>query len=454
MPFRVEAHGLLAREDEAHRPPRDASQERGLRLDRHVLLAAEGAAVRDEDDVDLLLGQAHERGDLPPVVEDALSLGVEGQSGLRVLPRDVAGRGETRLGLDVQVLDALRLPRALDDVRRRRERGLDVAAPDDRAREKVALPSHARSARTERLLGVRHGREDLVVDVHERRRRAGGARVDRGDGGENVADVAGFLALGHEARPVVDDHADEALAGYVARGDDGHHAGMACRPRRVDPLHAGPCVRRERHGAVEHPGENEVGDVGPRPERQLLGFVPVEAGPDAARAVRRRERLAAAQAGGGMERVHDLDVPGATAKVWVELPLDLLVRRIGVRVQDALHPERDARDAEAALESRCTRERLAVDAALPFGYALQRQDALPRGIPGGDRARHLRMSVHENEARPALPLRRAAILRRRDPGAVAEELQERRLVRDVEGAGCAVECQLNVHEEPPFDLSG
>ena len=64
------------------------------------------------------------------------------------------------------------------------------------------------------------------------------------------------------------------------------------------------------------------------------------------------------------------------------------------------------------------------------------------------------MPVHEDEARPALALGRAAVLRRCDPRAVTQELQERRLVRDVECAGCAVECQLNVHEEPPFDLSG
>jgi len=153
MALRVDAHRLLAREDEPHGPPRGAREQRRLRLDGHVLLAAEGAAVRDEDDVNFLLGQAEEPGDLPPVVEDPLPLRVEREAGPGVLPRGVARRGNARLGLEVEVLDALRLPRALDDVRRRGERGRRVAAIHDRALEEVALGADARCARRERRLG-------------------------------------------------------------------------------------------------------------------------------------------------------------------------------------------------------------------------------------------------------------------------------------------------------------
>ena len=445
MPLRVEAHGLLARENEPDGPPRDAREERRLGLDRHVLLASEGAAVRDEDDVDVLDVEPEKRGHLPPVVEDALPLREERQLRLRVLGRDVARRRETGLGLEVEVLDALRPPRALDDVRRGGERRVRVAEPDDGARKEVAVRSDRRCALAESLLRVRDGRQDLVRDLHERRRGAGRARIHRGDGREDVAHVVRLLALGDESRPVRDDEAIEALPGHVARRHDGHDPGVPCRDRRVDRLHAGARVRRERHGAVEHPGKREVGDVRTHPERELRGLVAREARPDAPRLVLRRQRLAAPQACRDVERVDDLDVARAPAEVRVELLRDLVVRRVGVRVEDALHPERDARDAEAALDARRARERLAVDVALRLGHALEREDALSRGGPGRHGARRLRMAIHEHEARAALALRRAAVLRRRESRVIAHELEERRAVRDVEGPGHTIERQLDVH---------
>jgi hypothetical protein len=156
--------------------------------------------------------------------------------------------------------------------------------------------------------------------------------------------------------------------------------------------------------------------------------------PDAARDVGRLERLAAAQAGRRVERVHDLDVARAPAEVRVQLLLDLLVRRVGVRVEDALHPQGDPRDAEAALDARRPRERLAVDVALGFGDALEREDALSGRRPRGHGARRLRVPVHEDEARAALTLRRAAVLRRRQPGVVAQQLEKRSAVGEVESA--------------------
>jgi hypothetical protein len=55
------------------------------------------------------------------------------------------------------------------------------------------------------------------------------------------------------------------------------------------------------------------------------------------------------------------------------------------------------------------------------------------------------VAVHEDEARAALALRRAAVLRRREARVVAEQLEERRVGGDVEGPGGTVEQQLDAH---------
>ena len=106
--LRVHAHGLLAIEDELDRPAGDVREERRLRLDRHVLLAAEGPAARHQLHVDVLLRHAEEARDLPAVVEDALALGVEGQPPVRQRLR------EGGLRLEEEVLDPLRAPGAAD----------------------------------------------------------------------------------------------------------------------------------------------------------------------------------------------------------------------------------------------------------------------------------------------------------------------------------------------------
>ena len=93
-----------------HRAPGQAREQRRLRLDRHVLLAAERAAVRDELDEQAVFRLAEDGGDLAAVLEDALALGGHVQAAVGQRP------GEAGLGLEEQVLDALRPPFAADDM--------------------------------------------------------------------------------------------------------------------------------------------------------------------------------------------------------------------------------------------------------------------------------------------------------------------------------------------------
>ena len=81
-------------------------EQRGLGLDRHVLLAAEGAAVGHQLDEDIGSGaDAEEARHLAPVVEDALPLRAQ------VQPAVGKWLGKRTLGLEEEVLDALRASR-------------------------------------------------------------------------------------------------------------------------------------------------------------------------------------------------------------------------------------------------------------------------------------------------------------------------------------------------------
>ena len=85
----MDADRFLAGERDPHRPPGQARQHRRLRLDRHVLLAAERAAVRREFDEQPLFRLAEDGGDLPAILEDALGPGYRCADGRRA----AGGRG-------------------------------------------------------------------------------------------------------------------------------------------------------------------------------------------------------------------------------------------------------------------------------------------------------------------------------------------------------------------------
>ena len=122
----VHADRLFAVERQPHRPAGQARQQRGLRLDRHVLLAAEGAAVGTSSTKSRSSGSPSTERHLAPVVEDALALACRGAAGRRA-----SGTASAALRLEEQVLDALGAPGAGHDVRASRP------APHRRRRARV-----------------------------------------------------------------------------------------------------------------------------------------------------------------------------------------------------------------------------------------------------------------------------------------------------------------------------
>ncbi len=440
MALGVQADRLLAAERQLDRRTGHLRQQRGLGLHRHVLLAAERAAVRHQLDVDALRGDAEEARHLPAIVEDALALRVQAQ-------RAVGHRlGQRALGLEEQMLDALRGPGAADHMRAGGERGVGVAAPHDRALEQVlVLRVDARRVGFERAPRVEHRRQHLVADVDQRGRLARGVAVDRGDGRQHVADAAHLFALGDEARPVVEQQSDPALAWHVGGGGDGAHAGQRAGARGVDAQHAGARMRRQHQRAVQHAGPGQIADEGPVAQRGLRGADARQRLADAAVGAGRRDRLAALGRGEQLDRVDDLHVAGAAAQVPVERVGDRLARRRGVAVGDRLGAQRDAGDAEAALQPGRGGE--AVGDLLAFGgrQAVERDDVLAVGDPGAHRAGRLRMAVDQHHAGAALALRAAAVLRRGDAAALAQRLQEPLVVPRLDALRASVQVELDQH---------
>ena len=116
---------------------------------------------------------------------------------------------------------------------------------------------------------------EAVRDAAARRRGS-----DRGDGSDDVADVAGRLALGDEEWPVVDDQALVALARHVGRGQDRDDARLQECPRCVDAPYGRPRVVGEPERAVEHPRDAHVRDERLLAEGELAGLVALLARPD------------------------------------------------------------------------------------------------------------------------------------------------------------------------------
>ena len=160
---------LLARQRALHRRVEQERGERGLRLVRHVLLAAERAAVRDQLRGDALRIDVEHRRDLVAVVPHALAAGVHRELAVGL------GHDERRLGLEERVLDALGLEHVVHDVRARGERGVDVAALVRRARQHVAVElPHRVLVVVERGDRIGDRAQHAVLDLDQLRRR--GAR--------------------------------------------------------------------------------------------------------------------------------------------------------------------------------------------------------------------------------------------------------------------------------------
>ena len=444
MALGMDADRLLAGERDPHRPPGQARQQRRLRLDRHVLLAAERAAVGRELDVQPLFRLAEHGGDLPAILEDPLALAVDVQAAVGQRAR------QARLRLEEQMLDALRRPCAADHMGRGGQGGLDVAARVARRREQVVmLGVDARRAGLQRFGGVEHGGQRLVFDLDQLDRLARDARGFGGDRGEHVADAARLFALGDETGPVLVDLADPALARHVLGGGDRDDAGQRARPGDVDLDDAGARMRRQRDDAIEQAGRVDVGDERPLAERQFGPLIALERLADAAVLDHGRRRAAELGRLDEFDRVDDLGVTSAAAEMPVEHAGDFGARELLALIGHPFDPQDDARRAEPALQPGGGLKGVGIEAPLVLGDAFKRGDRTALDLLDPDRAGHFRLAVDQRQAGAAFALRRAARFERLELEGLAQHVEQRLVRPSLDLAGLAVELEFDRPHRSP-----
>ena len=314
MALGMDPNRFLTVEREPHRAARHLGQKARVRLDRHVLLAAERTAVRDELDLEICFGHAEKRRHLALVVEDSLALGVETEA-----PRSLARFDEGALGFEVEVLDALSDPLSLDDMGALPEGALDVASANYGMREVVGvLRVHLRGSVGDGVLRIQDGIEHFVLDLDESCGLARGVLVLCGDRREEVADTADLLAFSDKARPVFRDQAVPALARDIPGGRDSDDSGIRLCSGGVDAQHPRSGVVRKDDGSEEHAVASQVGDVGPAPEGELSPLIAAEARTYTPVFLNFGVTFAAHGAPHQLDRVEHLGVARAAAEVDVD----------------------------------------------------------------------------------------------------------------------------------------
>ena len=298
---------------------------------------------------------------------------------------------------------------------------------------------------------VDNRRAHFVLDVDESGGGPGGVPIDGSHRGQHVAHASRFLALRDESRPVLFDEAVPAIPRDLAGGNHRHHAGKRRRTRRVDADDARSGVRRQRHRSVQQVRPVEVRHVGPVAERRPDGVIPRQAvtrlprRPGARGSPRRdgrepsarsRRRSSCSRCNGRGGRRSRGRYPTGSAMDWWSSRC--LARRAMPGMQK---PHCTPAAAANARENRSP-----ILGRQPF----EGQDFLAARRGGGHRARHLRVAVHEREAAPALPLRRAPVFQRPDPAALPQGFEERLVLARLDAHRFTVEPELDVHRRQVY----
>ena len=233
----------------------------------HGDLAAEAPADIGRDDADLVLGQ-------PDVTGHQREHGADGVRRLRGHPDrefavDLVELGDAAARLDRGHVDARDVDVLLDRHVGFREGtigGRPVAplpVPDVVVLLVLLIGTQHRGPRLQRLLGVDHHGEGLVLDLHGSRAIGSGIAAGGEDAGDllclvhHLFDREHHLGVRHEGR-----HPVEVVLGEVLAGDDGEHARNGQRLRGIDLHDLGVGVGAAHDVEIQHARKLEVVDVG------------------------------------------------------------------------------------------------------------------------------------------------------------------------------------------------
>jgi len=219
-----------------------------MRLHREILPGAECAAYARHREPNLLQRQPEDTRQLLLVDVQPLGRDVEVDAALAVRNR------EPRLGAQRRLVLHADLVLALDH--HVGARGLFAVADLD-VPEQVAVWMQARRARGKRLLGVDDRRQDLVLDMHLRRRAPRLLGMVRGDERHRLSPVA-HEVMGQD-RLVLELETVQILPRHILVCEHSSHAGHRARGSRINRQDPRIRVRTAHGGAPKHALHLQVG---------------------------------------------------------------------------------------------------------------------------------------------------------------------------------------------------
>ena len=224
MAFVMADDRLFATPHDRRRTLEFPRRERDQRLHVEIFAAAERAANLRVANDDMLGIEREHLGDLAAIFVEPLSGGFHDES-VAFVVRDPG------VGLQIRVLLPRRRELALDDGRRARKRGIDVAAANAHVLEDRLGIVH-------RLARVVDDRQIFVLDAHRKRSRIGGFLRFTDDERDAIAVKAHDVIA--EQR-LIGGHEPVAVMRHVFRGEHGDDTRHTQRSGRVDREDA--CVR-------------------------------------------------------------------------------------------------------------------------------------------------------------------------------------------------------------------
>ena len=232
------------------------------------------------------------------------------------------------------------------------------------------------------------------------------------------------------------------------------HLRVLERLRDVDRDDLRVRVRAAQHGAVEHPREHDVVEVLALAADEARVLLALHAAVAHRRGLRGLGGCHAQLLGdcGGLvlgrpaDCSDDVGVTGAAADRARDRLPDLLLGRVGVRVEQRPRGHDHPRGAEAALQAVLLVESLLdrVEHAVDL-ERLDRADLVPLGHRGEHRARLHRPAVHLHHAGAAVG-RVAAPVRAGEPRRVADEVDEQQRRLDLPRDRLAVDRDRDLHQ--------
>ena len=401
-------NGLLTAQLELDRLFRQIAQQRGVVLDRHILLTAEAAADQHILHMAVVVVHAQHTGAL---VEGGMGALVSGQQ-----LHTAVFHGERHAALRLQ--ESVLRPRRGEMLRQHIfcvfDSRLRIAAGDMLIGLHVILVAveHQRRIRRSGFRGIMNGGQHFILHLDQLLRFLHRGLIHGADQRDAVAQIVGQLTHAHQSGLVLLDMAHVHLTGNILGCSHSHHTGQLLRLRGVNGQNAGAGILAAYRAAVAHAIHIYVIRI---LAIALYLFRHVQTMDTAAHlpvvSTGRRNLALTENLRCQQNSVNDLYITGAAADVVANGKRRFFTGGIRIHVQQPLGGDHHAGDTEAALYRAGLTKGEGIDLLFPIRQAFHRQDGLAIQLVGLRDTGLCGLAVNQNMAGTASAFA-AAVLHR------------------------------------------